>query len=102
MTIVKYFTSDRTDGNGILNKAYDEYKGYMHDRDIEEDSYVSPPKELTTVMDMNKDELITYALDMYGLKFTKGMAASMMIKKMYEHTHGVEVSKRGRPKKEGE
>ena len=102
MTLIKYFSSNRTDKNGIINKTYDEYKGYMNDRDLKEDSYIEPPKELITVLDMNKDELITYAMNMYGLKFTKGMTASNMIKKMYEHTHGVEISKRGRPKKEEE
>ena len=91
--LVRFFSSDRTDSNGSINHSYEEYvesKG-------EEDTPFPTPH---TIMDMNKDQLIAYAMDMYGLKYNKGMLASNMVKGMYEQQNGIEVQNRGRKKRE--
>ena len=90
--LTKFFTSKRTDSNGCINHDYAEYGQYKNDLDTETPTYVKQP------MDMNKAELIEYGQEMYGLKFNKGMSASMMVKNMYESVHGKEPTNRGRKK----
>lgn len=66
--------------------VYDEYAAWK-------DESIKDPN----ILDMNKHELQQYARDTYGMS-TQGMKASNILKAMYEHVHGVEVSNRGRKK----
>ena len=74
--------------NFLNGKKQDPYQWYETEK-------VSADK---TVLDMNKKELLTYAKDMYDLDIHTGTTSANIVKKIYEHIHGVEVTGRGRKK----
>jgi len=56
--------------------------------------------EPRSILDMNKKELITYAKDMYDLDIHTGTTSANIVKRIYEHIHGKEVTGRGRKKRD--
>ena len=80
-------------GNGTNNKWVDESTPIPEYTEYEvwKNENIKEPD----IMDMNKHELQNYARDTYGLS-TKGMLPSNIVKMIYEHIHGKEVSNRGR------
>ena len=69
---------------------FEEYTQEVQEEDISHER--SCTDVMKSPLDMTRYELIEYARDMYGLK-CGGMHASTIVKKLYEHIHGVE--KRG-------
>ena len=60
--------------------------------------YETPAVTEKGILDMNKKELLTYAKDMYDLDIHTGTTSANIVKRIYEHIHGVEVTGRGRKK----
>ena len=107
-SITKMFSSDRTMPNGKINPSFQELQEYDDmstppyrepyvdelDRHLPNEpyvddhpEYVSPP---STVLDMNKEELVEFAQGMYGLKLHRKMSPSNMVKAIYECLHNRE------------
>ena len=83
--LTKIFSSDRTNANGQINHLFkgdvkedlDSYDEWAKEEDTR-------PIEPHTILDMDKEGLIAYARDMYGLKLHRKMSAGNMIKEIYD------------------
>ena len=83
-SLTKVLSSNRTNSNGQLNT------GYVDPTDIAyEDDHpvVHEHQSPMYLLDMNKEELITYAQDMFGLKLHRKMSAGNMVKEIYDSVH---------------
>lgn len=65
------------------------YEWQEYDTIQRADEDISCTSVMKSPLDMTRSELIEYARDMYGMN-CKGMHASTIVKKLYEHIHGVE------------
>jgi hypothetical protein len=96
MTLVKFFTSDRTNSNGQIEKDFDHgtYNEYTAWKDKEGKEHLPVP---FTILDMDKSALIEYAQDMYQLEFSRKMTAANMVRALYEHVNGTERTRKDKP-----
>ena len=78
--LTRLLSSNRTNSNGQINKEYKD----PTDIPYQDDHKVPNP---ISILDFTKEELITYAQDMFGLKLHRKMSAGNMVKEIYDSVH---------------
>ena len=75
--LTRLLSSNRTHSNGQINKEYKD----PTDIPYKDDHKIANP---ISILDFTKEELITYAQDMFGLKLHRKMSAGNMVKEIYD------------------